>query len=163
MNEDEKNKKTVRSEIALIASVITIFAFLTGISSIAIFLPKSSSTRETVHTSIVSSSPALSPETQAPAVKTTATFSKPGPHDLVGQDGVASPTTGWLADYETKCVQGTTSGNAYLRWSPSKEGREYDRYVSEGEVVTVLAKENGYYLVKTNDGRAGWVSSKLLK
>lgn len=90
-------------------------------------------------------------------------LNKPGPHDLVGQDGVASPTSSWLADYETKYVEGTISGNAYLRWSPSNEGREYKRYVSEGEKVTVLASENGYTLVKTSDGRAGWVTSKLLK
>ena len=87
----------------------------------------------------------------------------PGPHDLDGQDGVASPTNGWLADYVIKRVKGTTSGNAYLRWSPSNEGREYKRYVCEDEIVTVLATENGYSLVKTSDGRAGWVTSKLLK
>ena len=87
---------------------------------------------------------------------------RPGPEDLIGQDGVAYPHDSWLADYETKVVRGTTSGNAYLRWSPSNEGREYKRYVSEGEWVTVLARESGYSLVLTRDGRAGWVTSTLL-
>ena len=86
----------------------------------------------------------------------------PGPDDLIGQNGVAYPHDSWLADYESQVVRGTTSGNAYLRWSPSNEGREYKRYVSEGEWVTVLARESGYSLVLTWDGRAGWVTSKLL-
>lgn len=85
----------------------------------------------------------------------------PGPDDLVGQDGVTYPSN-WLPEYETMYIKGTSSGNAYLRWSPSNEGREYNRYVREGEQVVVLAHENGYSLVKTIDGRAGWVTSKFL-
>lgn len=174
MNEEEKPKKTFRSEAAFIASLITIFAFVTGINSLDITGPKPSSapepsqtpvisTAEPTHTPVVTVSPATPPVTQAPKVEITPASTKPGPHDLDGQDGVASPTNGWLTDYETKSVEGTTSGNAYLRWSPSKEGREYNRYISEGEIVTVLAMENGYSLVKTSDGRAGWVTSNLLK
>ena len=87
---------------------------------------------------------------------------KPGPQDLAGQDGVAAPTNGWLPDSVTKYVKGTTSGNAYLRWSPSNEGREYNRYVKEGEKVAVLAVEGDYSLVKSCDGRLGWVTSRLL-
>lgn len=86
----------------------------------------------------------------------------PGPNDLIGQDGVAYPHGSWLTDYESQVVRGTSSGNAYLRWSPDNEGREYKRYVSEGEWVTVLARESGYSLVLTRDGRAGWVTSSLL-
>ena len=86
----------------------------------------------------------------------------PSADDLRGQDGVAYPSGGWLSEYQTKYVKGTTSGKAYLRYSHSKEGREYQRYVAEGEKVTVLAYENGYGLVKTSDGRAGWVTSKFL-
>ena len=163
MNEEEKPGKNVRSEIAFIASLITIFAFVTGISSLGIFEPWPSSSPEPAHTPVVSVSPTPPPVTQTPKVEVTPASTRPGPHDLDGQDGVASPTNGWLADYETKTVEGTTSGDAYLRWSPSKEGREYNRYISEGEIVTVLAMENGYSLVKTSDGRAGWVTSKLLK
>ena len=85
----------------------------------------------------------------------------PGPEDMIGQDGISLPSNGWLSTYEIKYVKGT-SGNAYLRWSPSNEGREYKRYVQEGERVTVLALENGYSLVKTTDGRAGWVTTTLL-
>jgi hypothetical protein len=86
----------------------------------------------------------------------------PGPADLAGQEGVSSPHGSWLTNYESQVVRGTVSGNAYLRWSPSNEGREYKRYVSEGEWVTVLARESGYSLVLTRDGRAGWVTSSLL-
>ena len=86
----------------------------------------------------------------------------PGPADLAGQDGVTYPHNSWLADYEAMVVRGTTSGNAYLRWSPDNAGREYLRYVSEGEWVTVIARESGYSLVLTRDGRAGWVTSRLL-
>lgn len=88
--------------------------------------------------------------------------SRPGPDDLKGQEGVASPTRGWLTEYQTMYVRGTKSGNAYLRWSPSDEGREYNRYVREGERVTVLASEGDYSLVKASDGRLGWVTSILL-
>lgn len=91
-----------------------------------------------------------------------ASAGKPGPADLAGQDGVALPSNGWLESYETKHVKGTSSGKAYLRWEPSQEGRQYKRYVAEGEEVTVLAREGEYSLVKTKDGRAGWVTSKLL-
>ena len=163
MSEEEKTRKTVRSEIAFIASVITILGFIPGISSIGIFPPWPSSSPEPPHTPVISTSPVPPPVTQTPTVEITPASTRPGPHDLDGQDGVASPTNVWLTDYETKSVEGTTSGDAYLRWSPSKEGREYNRYISEGEIVTVLARENGYSLVKTSDGRAGWVTSKLLK
>ena len=86
----------------------------------------------------------------------------PGPNDLIGQDGITWPHDSWLADYESMVVCGTVSGNAYLRWSPDNEGREYLRYVSEGEWLIVLARESGYSLVLTIDGRAGWVTSSLL-
>ena len=173
MNE-EKQKKTMRSETAFVASLITIFAFVTGINTLGIFEPKPSSapeplqtpvisTAEPTHTPVVSGTPATPPATQTSEDKITPASTKPGPHDLDGQDGVAGPTNGWLTDYKTKHVEGTSSGNAYLRWSPSKDGREYNRYISEGEIVTVLAMENGYSLVKTSDGRAGWVTSNLLK
>lgn len=72
MNEEEKPKKTFRSEAAFIASLITIFAFVTGINSLDITGPKPSSapepsqtpvisTAEPTHTPVVSVSPAIPP------------------------------------------------------------------------------------------------------
>lgn len=149
MNGEEKQKKTFRTEIAFVASLITVIGFLTGIFSLSDILKLvPSPTPEPTHTPLVSVSP---------------TALRPGPHDLDGQDGVASPTNGWLTDYKTKHVEGSDSGNVYLRWAPSRDGREYNRYISEGEIVTVLAMENGFSLVKTSDGQAGWVTSSLLK
>lgn len=49
MNEEEKPKKTFRSEIALLASIITVFAFFTGITTI--FPPKPSYTPEPARSS----------------------------------------------------------------------------------------------------------------
>ena len=70
----------------------------------------------------------------------------PGPDDLWGcNEDIQYP----------KCHR------AYLRYCPSADSDYFD-YVYEAAKVTVLARENGYSLITTNDGVAGWVTSKLL-
>ena len=87
----------------------------------------------------------------------------PGPDDLRGCNSkVEYPGwNSWLDSYETKYVKTKHGVRAYLRYEPTSNSGYYD-YVYEKAKVTVLARENGYSLVKTNDGMAGWVTSSVL-
>ncbi|MCR5136349.1 MAG: hypothetical protein K6C12_04555 [Oscillospiraceae bacterium] len=67
----------------------------------------------------------------------------------------------WLDSYETKYVKTKYGVCAYLRYEPKSDSDYYD-YVYERDAVTVLARENGYSLVKRMDGVAGWVTSSVL-
>lgn len=63
MNEEEKPKRTLRSEIALLASIITVFAFFTGITTI--LPPEPSYTPEPAKPAdynTLSSTPEITPE-----------------------------------------------------------------------------------------------------
>ena len=87
----------------------------------------------------------------------------PGPHDMTGcNDRVEDPAwTSWLDSYETLYVRTRHGVRAYLRYSPDSNSDYYD-YVYEADAVTVLARENGFSLVKTADGKVGWVTSSVL-
>lgn len=67
----------------------------------------------------------------------------------------------WLSAYEEKYVKTKGGVCAYLRYHPSPDSDSFD-YVYEGDVVTVLAKENGLSLVMTANGDIGWVTSSVL-
>ena len=100
--------------------------------------------------------------TPAPTPRPTPTPRVPGPDDIRGcNDRVVYPNGTWLSDYETKYVKTKHGVRAYLRYEP-KEGSDYYSYVYERDMVTVLARQNGYSLVKTTDGMAGWVTSSVL-
>ncbi len=87
----------------------------------------------------------------------------PGPRDLQGcNEQVQYPKPGnWLQNYETKYLKTKYGVCAYLRYKPTADSDYYD-YVYEKASVTVLARENGFSLVKSNEGMAGWVTSSLL-
>ena len=87
----------------------------------------------------------------------------PGPNDLWGcNDQIQYPKSqNWLDNYETKYLKTQYGVRAYLRYCPSADSDYYD-YVYEAAKVTVMARENGYSLVMTADGMAGWVTSSLL-
>lgn len=87
----------------------------------------------------------------------------PGPSDLRScNEQVQYPKAeNWLPSYETKYLKTKYGVCAYLRYQPSADSEFYD-YVYEKAKVTVLARENGFSLVKTNEGMAGWVTSSLL-
>ncbi len=89
--------------------------------------------------------------------------SSPGTHDMAGcNERVAAPSCwSWLDSYETLYVRTRHGVRAYLRYSPA-ENSDYYEYVYEADAVTVLARENGYSLVKTADGKVGWVTSSVL-
>ncbi len=88
---------------------------------------------------------------------------KPGYTGIIGEDmNLTCPVySAWLEKYETKCVKTQYGIWAYLCYSPTKDS-DYSHYVYEWEKVTVLARQNGYSLCKTDDGRIGWVTSSLL-
>lgn len=87
----------------------------------------------------------------------------PGPDDLQGcNEQVAYPDDDcWIGSYETKYLKTRHGVRAYLRYGPYEDSGYYS-YVYEQAEVTVLARQNGYSLVKTTDGNAGWVTSALL-
>lgn len=87
----------------------------------------------------------------------------PGPDDLWGcNEDIQYPKChNWLDNYETRYLKTQHGVRAYLRYCPSADSDYFD-YVYEAAKVTVLARENGCSLITTNDGVAGWVTSKLL-
>ena len=87
----------------------------------------------------------------------------PGIDDLRGcNERIEIPAWySWLDSYETKYVKTKYGVCAYLRYEPKSDSDYYD-YVYEKDVVTVMARQNGYSLVETANGQVGWVSSNVL-
>ena len=107
------------------------------------------------------------PDTAASSVRRL----KPGKKDMEGCDKrVQAPKSGsWLKDYEYKVVQGTKKNSKaiYLRLRPEKDGAargggNHLGVVYNGTEVTVLARQNGYSLIKVKPGQVGWVISNGL-
>lgn len=100
--------------------------------------------------------------TPTPTPIPTPTPKVPGIDDIRGcNEGIVYPNGTWLSDYETKYVKTKHGVRAYLRYAPTEDSGYYS-YVYERDKVTVLARQNGYSLVKTTDGMAGWVTSSVL-
>ncbi len=101
---------------------------------------------------------------------TAGRLEKPGKKDMEGCDkGVVTPDKGsWLKDYEYKVVQATkkNSKGIILRQAPSdhyiRNQYNYLGVLYNGTEVTVLARQNGFSLVKVKPGQVGWVPSKGL-
>lgn len=107
----------------------------------------------------------------AGAVSVSAARFKPGKKDMEGCDSrVQAPKSGsWLKDYEYKVVKGTKKGSKaiYLRLRPEKDGAargggNHLGVLYNGTEVTVLARQDGYSLVKVKAGHVGWVISNGL-
>lgn len=99
-----------------------------------------------------------SPSPEMPSFRKT-----PGPDDLLGCNKliVHPMDSSWLSDYETMYVKTKYGVRAYLRYKPTKDSGHYSS-VYEEEAVTVLARENGFTLVRTAAGEVGWVTSSVL-
>lgn len=83
-------------------------------------------------------------------------------HIMYRNANVEEPEAGsWLSAYEDKYVKTKGGVCAYLRYHPSPDSDSFD-YVYEGDVVTVLARQNGLSLVVTTNGDIGWVTSSVL-
>ena len=87
----------------------------------------------------------------------------PGEKDLRGcSDRLVHPDEGsWLDDYETQYVKTQYGNRAYLRYAPEEES-DHDEFVKEKDQVTVLARQNGFSLVITENRLIGWVTSGVL-
>jgi len=163
MNEEEKPKRTFRSEIALLASIITVFAFFTGITTI--FPPEPSYTPEPDQTPDYSTpqpTPEITPTTQESSEQKRVEEPSPGPSDTVGYSDIQAPqSTSWLAARVTRYAFAPHGAAVYIYKGPSfgyeKVNGEYG--VADGTELTLLALENGMYLVKTGNGLLGWIST----
>ncbi len=114
-------------------------------------------------TAAVSSSP--SEETQEPAQ--TETEEGPSEKDLTGcSEKIYRPKAGsYLSDYVSMNVHADPNTRVYLQYRPEKFEGSSDviMKMERGTVVTALARENGYTLVKVQDGVAGWIESQYLE
>lgn len=104
------------------------------------------------------------------------TYSLPDPTDesttheveMVGcDDRVVYPDDlSWLPEIESKYVRSKRGNCIILRWEPNEDyeykGYNYLMKVNEGTLVTVLARQDGFSLIKVQDGVVGWVPSRLL-
>lgn len=86
----------------------------------------------------------------------------PNSDDLLGMaENVEYPRDdAFMERYWLKCV--LVPVRAYLRLQPIS-GSEFDGYVYDAEVVSFYARQDEYSLIKTQDGRYGWITASLLK
>ena len=84
----------------------------------------------------------------------------PSREDMRGFGDIAVPKSGsWLPDYETRYVCSSGGVAAFLFKAPKLDMELYFDDVLEGTELTVLAKENEFYLVKMSGHRLGWILS----
>lgn len=180
MNEEEKPKRTFRSEIALLASIITVFAFFTGITTI--FPPKPSYTPEpdqpsdySTPSSTLEITPTPTPEvTPTPPYEDTAQASHQSSNAyqelldkcLLFDSSLELPFEAEMLDQTViRYVEGSfpksKSGGMYLCKSP---GGEQIALLKPHTPVTVhavrgsLSESTGYAFVETGTGQFGWVA-----
>ena len=93
---------------------------------------------------------------EEPAVETEP-VPTPSREDLRGHGKIAVPKDeSWLPAYETRYVCSVGGVAAFLYKAPMTGADQLDNVI-EGTQLTLLARENEFYLVKTEDGRVGWV------
>ena len=88
----------------------------------------------------------------------------PGEHDIenMKRPFVAPKSDSWLSDYEIVYANPAHKGRGiYLLNSPSNLNFICG-IVYAGLPQTALARENGHTLIRTDDGRLGWVKTHLL-
>lgn len=105
--------------------------------------------------------PAEEPATEEPAAEEPAAETEPAPapsrEDMRGHGKIAVPKDeSWLPAYETRYVCSVGGVAAFLYKAPMTGADQFDNVI-EGTPLTLLARENEFYLVKTEDGRVGWV------
>lgn len=86
----------------------------------------------------------------------------PGPSDMAGYSDIQAPqNSSWLAARETRYAYAPHGAAVYIYKGPSlgyeKVNGEYG--VADGTELTLLALENGMYLVKTGNGLLGWINT----
>ena len=88
--------------------------------------------------------------------------SSPGPSDMAGYSEIQAPqSTSWLDAREKRYVYAPHGAAVYIYKGPSlgyeKVNGKYG--VADGTEITLLALENGMYLVKTGNGLLGWINT----
>ena len=105
--------------------------------------------------------------TVSPKPTPTPTAKRPSADDLKGSsDKLVYPKeTSYLPDYETYTVMPESGKTTFLLYKPKKLEFTSDRILDLeiNTVVTAIAKENGFTLVKLQDGVAGWVQTYDLR
>lgn len=167
--ENKISKLGVAGLIGLVASILTIVGFTTGKDG-----PEFFSTPQPVQTPVFYT-PTPSPEiTPTPTPEITPTTklesgewkeveeSSPGPSDMAGHSDIQAPqNSSWLAAHETRYAYAPHGAAVYIYKGPSlgyeKVNGEYG--VADGTELTLLALENGMYLVKTGNGLLGWINT----
>ena len=82
----------------------------------------------------------------------------PSREDMRGHGDIAVPQNdSWLPAYETRYVCSTGGVAAFLFKAPKLDAKYHFSDVLEGTELTLLAKENDFYLVKLADRRVGWI------
>ena len=82
----------------------------------------------------------------------------PSREDMRGFGDIAVPKKdSWLPDYETRYVCSSGGVASFLFKAPKLDMELYFDDVLEGTELTVLAKENEFYLVKMSGHRLGWI------
>ena len=83
----------------------------------------------------------------------------PSREDMRGHGDIAVPKQdSWLSSYETRYVCSSGGVAAFLFRAPKLDMELHFDDVLEGTELTLLAKENDFYLVKLADRRVGWIS-----
>ena len=82
----------------------------------------------------------------------------PSREDMRGHGDIAVPKKdSWLPAYETRYVCSSGGVGAFLFKAPKLDMELYFADVLEGTELTVLARENEFYLVKMSGNRLGWI------
>lgn len=141
--------------VALCAAVICLTALHRGTAAAVPIAPTAAATD--APTAVPTSTPTAEP-TAAP----TAVPVGPNVSDLGRNEAEEEPRAdSWLPDYgKTRYVLASAGECIYLVPEPRKSG--HIDTVNDDVKVTVLAEQDGYALIKTPDGRVGWVNGKYL-
>lgn len=151
----QKNIAALMSLLGVIASVIGVFAAAFG-----------STVDVPLSTPPITTPPVIS----EPLPPTSEQPEKPITHEceMVGCDPrvVYPDDSSWLIEIESKYVRSKRGNCIVLRWEPNEDyeykGYNYLMKVDEGILVSVLARQDGFSLIKVQDGVVGWVPSRLL-
>ena len=82
----------------------------------------------------------------------------PSREDMRGHGDITPPKKdSWLPAYETRYVCASGGVAAFLFKAPKLDMELYFDDVLEGTELTLLAKENDFYLAKLADRRLGWI------
>lgn len=150
-----RNKAALMSLVGVIASVIGVLATVID------------STGGPPSTTPPATTPPVISATLPP---TPEPIEKPTTHkdEIVDcDDRVVYPDeSSWLSEIESKYVRSEKGNCIILRWRLDEHfdynGDNLLMRVPEGTLVEVLARQDGFSLIKVQDGVAGWVPSRLL-